>query len=162
MKLSERYDKKYLGRTGATILVCIAAVVAIVFACYYIFGKFSPQIELSDAVLESVSKTESTEGYIFRDETPVFASSAGGGIVTSEDIAPVTLTVDEEVLLTHIDEGILDGHVAMWMVLHGVANNIGNLGETAIVGLLHGVEDATLHGLEAVVDVRHRAIEDNV
>ena len=81
MKLSERYDKKYLGRTGATILVCIAAVVAIVFACYYIFGKFSPQIELSDAVLESVSKTESTEGYIFRDETPVFASSAGGGIV---------------------------------------------------------------------------------
>ena len=84
MGLSERYDKKYLGRTGAYIITAVFAVAVMIFAGYYIVGKFSPEMELSDAVVETVIKTESTEAYVFRDETPVFMSSShSGGVVRS-------------------------------------------------------------------------------
>ena len=64
--------------------------------------------------------------------------------------------------MTHIDQSVLDGHIAMGVVLHGVTDDVGHLGETSIVGFLHGMEDAALHGLEAVVDVGHRAVEDDI
>ncbi len=48
------------------------------------------------------------------------------------------------------------------MVLHGVAHDVGHLVEAAVVEGLHGVQYAALHGLEAVVDVWHGALENHI
>ena len=82
--------------------------------------------------------------------------------IAREDVAPVTLTVNQQVLLHHVDQRIVDGGVAMGMVEHGGTHDIGHFGETAVIGLFHGVQDATLHRFEAVVDVGNRAVQDNI
>ena len=48
------------------------------------------------------------------------------------------------------------------MVKHSGTHDIGYLGETAVVGLLHRVENAPLHRLQTVVDIWHGAVENNV
>ena len=79
--------------------------------------------------------------------------TGSSGIVAGENVAPVTLAVDEELFLADVDEGVLDGSIAMGVILHRVTHDVGNFGEAAVVGLLHGMEDAALHRLEAVVDI---------
>ena len=41
-------------------------------------------------------------------------------------------------------------------------DDVGDLVVAAVVQLVHGVQDAALHGLEAVVEMRDRALEDHV
>ena len=48
------------------------------------------------------------------------------------------------------------------MVLHGLADDVGNLGEGAVVDLVHCVEDPALHGLEAVGDMGDGTVQDYV
>ena len=50
----------------------------------------------------------------------------------------------------------------MGVELHGVAHDIGDLVEAPVVEELHGVEYATLHGLEAVVDVGDGSLENHI
>ena len=50
----------------------------------------------------------------------------------------------------------------MGVVLHRVADDVGDLREAAVVLLPEGVEDAALHGLEAVLDGGDRAVADDV
>ena len=85
-----------------------------------------------------------------------------GGGVAGEDVAPVPLGVDDEFLLPHVDEGVADRLVAVGVVLHRVADDVGHLVEASVVLFLQRVEDAALHGLESVVDVRDGAFEDDI
>jgi hypothetical protein len=48
------------------------------------------------------------------------------------------------------------------MVLHRVADDIGHLDEPAVVLFMQGPEDAPLHGLQAVGEVRDGAITDDI
>ena len=48
------------------------------------------------------------------------------------------------------------------MVLHGVSHDIGHLGEAPVVGLLHRMEDAALHGLQAIVDVGYGTVQYHI
>ena len=50
----------------------------------------------------------------------------------------------------------------MRVVVHGVADDAGDLGEAAIVLLPHGVEDAALNGLEAVLDGGEGTVADGI
>ena len=50
----------------------------------------------------------------------------------------------------------------MGMVLHRQTHDVGHLVEVAVIGLLHGVHDASLHGLEAVLDVGNGALEYHI
>ena len=103
------------------------------------------------------------EGHLQRELAQARLDIAGrSGRVTGIDIAPVTLAVDEIVFLAQAHERILDGGVAVRMVLHGVAHDAGHLVVAAVVGLLHGVEDAALHRLEAVLDMRNGTVQDHV
>ena len=86
----------------------------------------------------------------------------GGGIVASEDITEVTLGVDEQVLLGELYEGVTDRGVAMRVVFHRVTHDVGHLVETAVVEFVHGVQDTTLHRLQAVLDGRHGTFEDDI
>ena len=89
----------------------------------------------------------------------VSACSSG---VSGEDVPPVTLRVYEEALLSELDEGIIDRGIAVGMVLHRLPDDVGYLDELTAVHPLEVVEDAALHGLEPVIDMRHSTLEDDV
>ena len=86
----------------------------------------------------------------------------GGVGVSGEDVTPVSLAVYQEPLLAQRDQGAQDGGVAVRMVLHGLAHDVGHLGVAAVVHLGHGVQHAALNRFETVNDVRHGAVQDGV
>jgi hypothetical protein len=86
----------------------------------------------------------------------------GGGIVAGEGVAVVALGLDEPGALADGDERGADGGVAVRVELHRGADDVGDLVEAAVVHVPEGVEDAALDGLQAVVDVRDGAVEDDV
>ncbi|OPZ92473.1 MAG: hypothetical protein BWY73_00795 [candidate division TA06 bacterium ADurb.Bin417] len=85
------------------------------------------------------------------------------------DGAEVALAVHQRVTqgegLGHAAEGVVDGRVAVRMVLtHHLADDTGALlvGAVAVQPqLLHGVKDAPVDGLEAVAGVRQRPADDD-
>jgi len=99
---------------------------------------------------------------------PDFGVAHGRGGV-AVDGAEIPLAVHQraahgEVLL-HADDGVIDGHVAVGMVLADhVADDAGALLVRLRVGvaqLVHGVEDAPVDRLEAVAGVGERAADDD-
>lgn len=50
----------------------------------------------------------------------------------------------------------------MRVILHGITDNIGHLIETTVIESLHRVEYTALHGLEAVLNMRHGTLEYHV
>ena len=91
-----------------------------------------------------------------------FDVASGGGVVAGEDVAEVALGFDEEGALRDGDEGGVDGGVAVGVVAHGGADDVGDFVEASVVHFVEGVEDAALDGFEAVVDVGNGAVEDDV
>ena len=79
-----------------------------------------------------------------------------------QDVAPVALAVDEQFFLAHLHQGITDGGIAVGVELHRVAHNVGHLVEPAVVHALHRVQDAALHGLQTIIDVRHGTLQDYI
>ncbi len=92
----------------------------------------------------------------------------GGGWV-AVDGAEVSLAVYEGVAqgegLREADHGVVDRGVAVGMVVtHDVSDDLGGLGVLLVVlesHLLHAVEDAAVHGLQAVADVGQCASDNN-
>ena len=59
--------------------------------------------------------------------------------VTGEYVTPVTLTVHQQILLTHLHESVADGSVAVRVELHGVSHDVSHLVEATVVHALHRV-----------------------
>ena len=91
-----------------------------------------------------------------------FDVSGGRRVVAGEDVAPVPLGVDEQLLLAQLHHGVADRGIAVRMVLHAVADDVGDLVVATVVLLPQRVHDAALHRLEAVIDVRHGTFQDHV
>lgn len=81
MKKKSAFDTGYLTRTGLYVLSAVLAFGIIVYAAYHLIGRFSPGLELIDAVPTSMSRTVSVYAYVMRDETPVYATDIYGGSV---------------------------------------------------------------------------------
>jgi hypothetical protein len=83
--------------------------------------------------------------------------------------AEVPLAVDERVargeVLRQADQRVVDRRVAVRVIVaHHLADDLGALGARAIgrvAGLVHGVEHAPVHRLQAVAHVRQRAAHDH-
>ena len=88
--------------------------------------------------------------------------SGGGSAVAREDVAPVSLRVDEQVLLSHLHQRIANGSVAVRVELHSVSHDVGHLVETAVVHTFHRVQNASLHRLQTVADMRNGALQNHV
>ena len=67
-----------------------------------------------------------------------------------------------EVFVGQRHQRIADRGVAVRMVAHALAHHVGDLVELAVVHFEERVQDAPLHGLEPVVDVRDRAVLDDI
>ncbi len=91
-----------------------------------------------------------------------------GGRVIAVDVAEVALPVDQRVahgeVLREARQRVVDRLVAVRVVVaHRVADDLGALQEAAVrrqPQLVHGVEDAPVHGLQAVAHVGQRAVHD--
>ena len=88
--------------------------------------------------------------------------SRGGSAVASKNVSPVSLTIDQQVFLSHLHQGVANRGIAVGVKLHGVAHNIGHLVKTAIIHTLHRVQDTSLHGFQAILDMGHGPLKDNV
>ena len=88
--------------------------------------------------------------------------SASRRSVARQDVSPVSLRVDEQVLLPQLHERVLDGSVAVGMELHRVAHDVRHLVISAVVHPLHRVHNSSLHGLETVLDVGNGAVENRI
>jgi hypothetical protein len=92
-----------------------------------------------------------------------------GGRWVAIDGAEVALAVYEGVAererLRQADHGVVNGRIAVGVVVtHDVADDLGRLGVFLVeleAHLLHSIEDAAVHGLEAVADVGQGAADDD-
>jgi hypothetical protein len=93
--------------------------------------------------------------------------AVGGGAV-AVDVAKIALTVDERIargeVLGEAHKGVVDGLVAVRMEgTHYVADHLGRLLERrrgAEAQKVHAVEDAPVHGFQAIARVRQRPVHD--
>ena len=88
--------------------------------------------------------------------------SGSGGTVTGEDVTPVALRVDEQILLSELHESVADGGVAVRVELHGVSHDVGHLVVASVVHALHRVKDTALHRFQSILDLRHSALKDDI
>ena len=119
MKKQSVFDKHYLLRVGVYVLTAVLAFGVLVYAAYHLLGRFSPGLELVDAVPSSISQTVSVHAYILRDEEPVYAGDMASGSIAPavRDGSHVSLygkladvysnfSPDTESRLTELDEQI--------------------------------------------------------
>ncbi len=93
---------------------------------------------------------------------PCLDISSGSGVITRQDVAPVTLRLYQQLLLPQLHQCILYRGIAMRVILHGVAYYIGNLVETPVIKRFHRMKYAALHRLQAIVDMWHGTLQDNI
>ena len=92
----------------------------------------------------------------------------GGVRHAGVDGAEVSLAVDEIAvalapeLVRQDHDRVANRGVAMRVVLHGVADDVGDLGVLAVVLLPQRMHDAALHGLEAVFDGGDGTVADDI
>ena len=79
-----------------------------------------------------------------------------------EDVTPVTLCVDEQILLSHLHQGVANTGVAMRVELHRVSHDVRHLIISSVVHALHRVQDASLHGFQTVLDMGNGTVEDAI
>ena len=77
--------------------------------------------------------------------------------ITGEEVAPVTLTLDQEASLAQLHEGVPDARIAVRVELHRLTDDISHL-DQPILHLRHRVEDPSLDRLEPVRDIGHRPL----
>ena len=99
---------------------------------------------------------------------PRFGVPHGRGRI-AVDGAEISLPVDQRIAhrkrLRHADQGVVNRRVAVRMELtHHVADDAGGLLRGAVKvqpHLVHHVENAAMHGLQTVADIRQRAAHDH-
>ncbi len=119
MKNKEIFEKRYLTRVAAYVLTAAVAIGVMIFLGYHVVERFSPGLELVDAVPTTVTKTIDVDGYIMRDEEALYASTAtdgsvvpavsnGGRVAVGNKIVDVysEASADIELRLSEIDEQI--------------------------------------------------------
>ncbi len=92
-----------------------------------------------------------------------------GGRRVAVDGAEIALAVDERVaqaeVLGHADQGVVDGDVSVGMIFaDDIADDAGRLLVGLVPGrprLVHGIEDAAVDGLEAVLDIGDGPADDD-
>ena len=84
------------------------------------------------------------------------------GLIAGEDVAEVSLAVDQISLVGQVDQGVEDRLVAVGMEFHGLADHVGHLVETAVIHVVQGLQEPSLHRLEAVVDIGNGPFADDV
>ena len=79
------------------------------------------------------------------NERGVYGVVAPAQAAAGHRVAPVALAVDEQIFLTYLYHGVTNGSIAVGMVLHGVADNVGRLVKAPIIHFLQRVQYPALN-----------------
>ncbi len=72
-------------------------------------------------------------------------------MITGENIAEIALTVDQIPFVGKIHQCGKNRGVAMGMELHGFADDVGDLMETAVIHIVQGLQYAALNRFKTIV-----------
>ena len=124
---------------------------------------------LSSVVVGDIGGGLPVEDFLLRELGQAALDITNRGVRhAGQERAEVSLSVDEvslalaPQLVCEDYDCIADGSVAVRVVLHRLADDVGDLGVSAVVLLVEGVHDAALDRLKAVLDRRNRARADDV
>ncbi|NDD40199.1 MAG: hypothetical protein EB082_17620, partial [Verrucomicrobia bacterium] len=116
--------------------------------------------------------TQFVPSYDGRNKEPVMLPSKlpltlmlgaeGIAVGLSCKILPHTLSLDEVALVRQHHERVADGSIAVRVILHAIADDVGNLHEPPVIGAVQRPEDAALHGLQTVFEIGDGAVADDV
>ena len=82
--------------------------------------------------------------------------------VTRQNVTPVTLAVDQQILLSELYQCVTNRGVAVGVELHRVTDDIRHLVVATVVHTFHRVQDTSLYGFQTVLDVGHSALQNYV
>ena len=108
------------------------------------------------------SQLRVVEDLLCKRQEAAFYVPAGSSGLACKDVAVVSLLLYEQVAVGQFDQRSVDGGIAVWVVLHGLAHNVGHLVELAVVHGDKGMEYTPLHRLEAVHQIRDCAVADYI
>ena len=108
------------------------------------------------------SQLRVVEHLLGKRQEAAFDVPAGSGGLACKDVAVVSLLLYEQVAVGQFDQRAVDGGIAVRVVLHGLAHNVGHLVELAVVHGDKGVQYTPLHRLEAVHQIRDCAVADYI
>ena len=91
-----------------------------------------------------------------------FYITRGCRSIAGEDVSPVTLTINEQIFLTELNERIADRGITMRVVLHGLTDDVSNLVILAVIDRLHGMQNTPLYRLEPILHRRHGTLEYHI
>lgn len=75
------FDRKYLSRVALYAFGIFLAGALVFYVGYHVIDRFSPGLELVDAVPTTVTKTIRADAYIMRDEEPLYAAGIQSGSI---------------------------------------------------------------------------------
>ena len=110
--------------------------------------------ELGDLVVEHLRARQFGQ--------PALDVTRRGGGVAGENVAEIALALDEVALVGQHHQRVADGGVAVRMILHRMADHVGDLDEPPVVLFVQRPEDAPLHRLQAVGQIGDGAVADDV
>ena len=93
---------------------------------------------------------------------PTLDVTGGSSGIAGKNISKISLAFDEITFVRQHHQRVANRSVAVRMILHRMAHNIGDLDETPVILLMQRPEDASLHRLEAVRQIRNRAVADDI
>lgn len=118
-KKEEIFEKRYLNRVAAYALTAAMAIGIMIFLGYHVVDRVTPGLDLVDAVPSTVTEIIEVDGYIIRDEEPLYANTSkegsvvpaisnGGRVAVGSKLVDVysDYSADSELRLAELDEQI--------------------------------------------------------
>ena len=115
----EIFEKRYLNRVAAYTLTAVMAIGIMIFLGYHVVERATPGLDLVDAVPTTVTEILEIDGYIIRDEEPLYANTSkegsvvpaisnGGRVAVGNKLVDVysNYSADSELRLAEVDEQI--------------------------------------------------------
>ena len=82
--------------------------------------------------------------------------------ISGEDVSPVSLTIDKQIFLAKLHQGIADRSISVRVVLHGLTDDVGNLVILAVINRLHGMQNTPLNRFETILNRRNSALKYHI
>ena len=82
--------------------------------------------------------------------------------ITSKDISPVSLTINQQVFLPELNECIANRSITMRVILHGLSNDIGHFVHFTVINTLHCMQDTALNGFKTIFYRRDGTFKNDI
>ena len=125
-------------------------------------GKRERLLARSVVVRDPLGRLFVEENFLGELGKPAFDVTARCRAVAGERVSPVSLGIDEQVLLAEADKSRVDGRVSVRMVPHRCADDVRDLVQFSVVHFGKRMQNAPLHGLQAVFEIGNRPVENHV